>query len=284
MRSDFAVFILTNRRPDVVVTYDTLRRHGYTGEIRLIVDDLDPTVEEYRARYGDEVVVFDKQDQMDRSDLGNNFGDFRSITFARNASFELSKELGFKFHMQLDDDYTAFEYRFDGNLNYKPTVAHNLDAVFTALVKFYEASGLDSLAMAQGGDFIGGASSHVAEAPGLRRKCMNSFICSHERPFCFLGLMNEDVNTYTRLGSVGTLLVTATNFSLVQKATQSQGGGITELYLDVGTYVKAFYTVMYHPSGCKVSMMISKDVRIHHAIKWNNTAPKILRESQRKAR
>jgi hypothetical protein len=90
------------------------------------------------------------------------------------------------------------------------------------------------------------------------------------------------VNTYCRLGSVGKLFFTATHVSLTQKATQSQAGGITELYLDVGTYVKAFYTVMYHPSGCKVSMMGSKSARIHHRIKWNNTVPKILRETHRK--
>jgi len=35
----FAVFILSNGRPDNVITYRSLRSHGYTGKIYIIVDD-----------------------------------------------------------------------------------------------------------------------------------------------------------------------------------------------------------------------------------------------------
>ena len=60
---------------------------------------------------------------------------------------------------------------------------------------------------------------------------MNSFFCSTEREFQFVGAMNEDVNTYTTLGSRGELFFTFTSLQLDQKQTQSQTGGITDMYL-----------------------------------------------------
>lgn len=43
---------------------------------------------------------------------------------------------------------------------------------------------------------------------------------------------------------------------------------MTELYLDAGTYVKSFYTVMYCPSCVVVSAMGTAHRRLHHHIKW----------------
>ena len=56
--------------------------------------------------------------------------------------------------------------------------------------------------IAQGGDFIGGAKS-LNFRKGILRKAMNTFICDTERPFTFVGRINEDVNTYVTLGSRG---------------------------------------------------------------------------------
>ena len=111
---------------------------------------------------------------------------------------------------------------------------------------------------------------------------MNSFICSTERPFKFIGAMNEDVNTYTTLGSRGLLFGTVPMINLVQKATQSQSGGISDMYLLYGTYCKSFTTVMMHPSAVKVSMMNTNNPRLHHSIKWINTVPVIIDQKYKK--
>ena len=57
--SNFVAFILTHGRPDRVLTYDKLRKHGYTGKIYIVCDDEDKTLPEYRKRFGD-VLVFSK--------------------------------------------------------------------------------------------------------------------------------------------------------------------------------------------------------------------------------
>jgi len=80
---------------------------------------------------------------------------------------------------------------------------------------------------------------------GIKRKAMNTFFCSVERPFMFLGRINEDVNTYVLLGIRGKLFFMIGNIYIKQKTTQQNPGGLTDIYLDLSTYVKLFYTVMY---------------------------------------
>lgn len=285
MRDSFAAFILSNGRPDNVVTYDTLRKSGYTGRIVILVDDLDPTRERYERKYPGEVFVFDKKAIAKTFDQGDNFGDMRAIIYARNASFGIAEMLGVKYFVQLDDDYTSFQYRFDSRFGYNPKTLKDLDLVFAALTQFLIDSKADSVAMAQGGDFIGGDQSSIAEAVRLKRKCMNSFFCSTDRPFQFVGRINEDVNTYTRTASTGKLFFTANQVNLNQLQTQSNAGGMTELYLDSGTYVKSFYSVIYQPSSVKIGMIHGqRGSRIHHQVSWKHTVPEILRETLKKRR
>ena len=80
----FVAFILTHGRPDRVLTYEKLRKHGYTGKIYIVCDDEDKTLPEYRKRFGD-VLVFSKSEIAKTFDEGDNFGDRRAIIYARNA-------------------------------------------------------------------------------------------------------------------------------------------------------------------------------------------------------
>ncbi len=96
--------------------------------------------------------------------------------------------------------------------------------------------------------------------------------------------MNEDVTTYTTLGSRGELFFTFVDVHIIQIPTQSLGGGMTAAYRESGTYLKTFYSVMSMPSCIKVGMMYSKNSRIHHRIDWECCVPKILNEKYRKER
>ena len=282
MKDKLTVFILTNGRPDRVFTYKTLERLGFTGKVYLVIDNLDKTKDEYIRLYGDKVIIFDKLKIAETFDNGDNFNDHRAIIYARNASFEIAKKLGVKYFIQLDDDYHHFQFRFNDKFYYQPRVIKSLDKIFEHLLEFYINSGSDSIAMAQGGDFIGGEDCDNAKSIKLKRKCMNSFICSTERPFQFVGRVNEDVNTYTRQASVGLKLFTTNQISLEQVQTQTNKGGMTEMYLESGTYIKSFYSVMYQPSSVVVSMLRDRSVRLHHKVNWKNTVPKILSETLKK--
>lgn len=284
INKDFAVFILTHGRPDNVITLKTLKKCGYTGKIYFIVDNEDKTIDKYIENFGKEnVKIFDKKAMADKVDEGNNFDERRTITHARNACFDIAEEIGITYFIQLDDDYVKFDYRIDGFGNYpsgKFIVKTTLNTIFAVLLNFYKTINVKSIALSQGGDWIGGYNSSTGWK--CKRKCMNSFICSTKRRFQFIGAMNEDVNTYTTKGTRGNLFFTIPFVSLTQTQTQTQTGGITDMYLRYGTYCKAFTTVMMHPSATKVSMMHTTNARIHHEINWGATAPKILSENHKK--
>lgn len=284
MRSDFAAFILTHGRPDRIKTLETLRRQGYTGKLFLIVDDQDKTVDDYKKAHGEKVVIFDKIRSASTTDSGDNFGDLRSVLYARNACFEIAKELGLSYFVQFDDDYTSFQYRrgSDGSI-IKGTYVKDLDSVFESFLTYLEGSGARSIALAQGGDFMGGRDcTNWGNGFRLMRKAMNSFFCKVDNPFKFVAKMNDDVTTYSILGQRGDLFLTVPNVALAQTPTQMNAGGLTDIYLKYGTYVKSFYTVMFAPSFTKVIMMGMSHRRIHHAIKWGNAVPMILDEKYRK--
>ena len=143
------------------------------------------------------------------------------------------------------------------------------------MLNYYRKINVKTLCIAQGGDFIGGEGSAVFKKK-LSRKAMNFFICSTKRKFDFIGRINEDVNNYVRYGTLGDLFLTICDLRLQQKDTQQNEGGLTDFYLDTGTYVKSFYTVIFNPSCAKVTTMGVTNRRLHHKINWNNTTPKII--------
>lgn len=274
MENNFAVFILTHGRPNNIKTLTALNRSGYTGRIYYIVDNEDRYINEYIKNYGTEYVkIFDKKMMADHIDEGNNFDERRTITHARNASFYIAKNLGIKYFVQFDDDYGSFLFRYkEGGKSIK-----DINKVFDYFIEFYKNTNILSISFSQGGDHIGGFNKTM-----LKRKCMNSFFCSTDRIFEFIGAMNEDVNTYTTLGSRGNLFLTFTSIQLNQEQTQSQKSGITEMYIRYGTYCKAFTTVMMQPSSVKVSMLNTTNPRIHHSIRWINTVPLIIDQKYKK--
>lgn len=287
MKSDnFAIFILTHGRPDHVSTYKSLKRHGYTGKVYIIIDNEDETAPRYRELFGDKVIVFDKKAVAATFDTADNFDDRRSVVFARNASFSIAQELGLDYFMQLDDDYPYFSFTFDRNMRYIVNngllYVNKFDEMLDILLEYYKSTNLLTLSIGQRGDFIGGYKSSRASVVNTSRKAMNVFLCSTSRPFHFVGRVNEDVNTYTSLGNRGGLFLTTFQVTIQQEDTQTKPGGMSELYKSEGTYIKSFYTVMYCPSAVKVGVLVNQDTRIHHRINWLNAVPRILSEDCRK--
>ena len=275
-RKNFCALILTHGRPDKVYTIKALESSGYTGDYYIVIDNEDKMAAEYKRIHKEKVIVFDKEAIAKTFDNADNFNDRRAIVYARNASFDIAKHLGYKYFIQLDDDYDKFSYKFDENLKFQERKIKNLDKMFYNLLKYYLSTPALSIAIAQNGDFIGGKDNDIAKKKYLKRKAMNTFICSVDRPFKFIGRINEDVNTYTRLGSTGELFFTIPLIAINQKQTQSSTGGMTDLYIDSGTYIKSFYSVMYMPSSVKIREMGNINKRLHHNINWNYTVPKIV--------
>lgn len=97
-------------------------------------------------------------------------------------------------------------------------------------------------------------------------------------------MRNSYIDMYVRYGETGHLIFTTMDFMLNQGQTQKNKGGLTEMYLDSGTYVKSFYSVMYSPSCVKVAAMGDKHMRMHHRVNWDCCTPKILNQRWKKSK
>lgn len=294
--SKFAVFILTHGRPDNVLTTRSLMKSGYTGRIVYIIDNEDARGGEYRERFGAEnVVEFDKAAAGETFDIADTQTDRRATVFARNASFQIARDLGLDYFVQLDDDYTSFRHQWldpaaetvKGQLapaefaHYR-MIRWTMDQVIEAMLTFLDDTGAASVAWSQGGDHVG--AGFIRRGKGLLRKTMNSWFCKTDRPITFIGRMNDDVNTYIVNGARGDLFLTVLAINLLQPPTQSVSGGMTELYRASGTYVKTFYTVMMAPSCVQARVLASVGYRYHHKVDWDRAVPKILAPHHRKPR
>lgn len=216
MNDNFCVFILSHGRADRLYTLKSLKESGYTGKVYIVIDNEDKTADEYIKKYGDKVLIFNKAEVARSFDEMDNFNSRKTIVYARNVCFDFAEKLQIKYFMELDDDYVSFSYRFNHQGEFKNKKVTNLDFILDRMIQFYEESNCDCLAFAQGGDFIGGESG-LGNAIRIKRKSMNTLLCSTEKKFSFIGRINEDVNTYVKLGSIGKLFFTVNIVSINQK-------------------------------------------------------------------
>lgn len=281
IRDDFAVFILSHGRANNVKTLTTLKKCGYIGKTYIICDNEDEQIEDYKKLDCTDVIVFNKEQEMKRTDTIDNFKKKKAVVYARNVCHDIAKTLNLTYFLVLDDDYTEFRFRIEENGILTSVYCRHFNELCEAMINFLEKSGALTVAFAQTGDFIGGTGSKVFKEQ-LSRKAMNSFFCKVDREFKFLGSINEDVNAYVTLGNQGKLFFTVAQATLNQTDTQQNEGGLTDIYLDLGTYIKSFYSVICSPSCVKITTMGVNSRRIHHKISWNNCCPKILSEKHKR--
>lgn len=293
MRDDFAAFILSHGRADEVSTLKTLQRENYTGRWYIFVDDEDDQYDKYVSNFGKEhIILFSKKVMVGTFDLFDNFEQRNTVNFARNMCFRKARELGVKYFIELDDDYSQFTFRYLDDPDIPGDVPSlrskqitNIDEVFEAFVDFLDDTNVRCIAFAQAGEMMGGAKGNVW-LTHVKRKSMNTFFFkvtdNPEEDVWFVGRMNDDVNTYVRGGILGELWLQMARINVLQEVTQKRGSGLTDMYKQFGTYLKSFYTVMLSPSSVKVGLIGPSDPRFHHSINWNLTVPKLLSERYKK--
>lgn len=103
MRHNMGVLILSHGRPDRIDTWTHLLKDGYTGPIRIVIDDEDETGDQYREEFGEDVIrVFSKAD-VD-VDVMDQSTDRKGVVFARNAAHRIAAAEGWDYFCVLDDD------------------------------------------------------------------------------------------------------------------------------------------------------------------------------------
>lgn len=282
MENKFCIFIISHGRPNDVITLKTLKKAGCQLPIYIVIDNEDKKIEDYKNKYGDLVYIFDKKYYASLVDEYDNFNNRRTTTHARNYCFDLAKDLGYEYFLVLDDDYTEFKMRINNNLEHPKgrfLIIKNIDNVFLKTLNYYKESNFSSICYSQGGDWFGGETNFNKKP---KRKAMNSFFCSVNRRFWFISRLNEDVNTYMALGKTTGIFMTIPFIQIDQQQTQKTKGGMTDSYIDGGTYVKSFYTILNRPDCTEINLMGRTNKRMHHLIKWKYAAPVIINQKYKK--
>lgn len=298
---DFCVIILSHGRPNDQATVKTLEKFGYTGDWFILLDNEDETIDQYKELYGeDRIAVFNKEAAMVGVDTQDNFRIKKTVVYARNVSYEIARDMGYKYFMMCEDDHDSVRWRMNPEIEYSSKMLSldknycELDQVIDTMLDFLDATPrVQTVCMAQSGDYIGGGGSRMATQQ-YRRKAMGTFITRVDDPIEFTGTMNDDTNAYVSLAHKGKLMLTTGFIAVNTKETQKNSGGNTDIYASMGTYVKSFYSVMLHPSGVKVAVLFNTSARkavgpktnntfrLHHRVNWKNVAPLIISEKYKK--
>ena len=244
----FAIFILTNGRPNHQYTLEFLRK-SFNGDVFLLCDNEDSTLKDYQKNYGDKVLVFDKNEWVSKSDPMDNFQSKKSVLYARNAVFEIAKDMGYDYFAMVDDDVTGLSFRYekDGKLVGKPV--KDFDKVSSSILEAMDNTGTDFFSFGLDKIYIGGLANGQYQKKIIDKVYCFVF-CKTEQQHFYKGIMNEDEIHNILSMSVGTLVKTTT---LIQIQTKPIGrdsvGGNAETYNENGyySYVRNFYPIIAFP-------------------------------------
>lgn len=146
---NFAVFILTYRRPHRQLAYDFLRNHGYTGSIYFVVDDTDSTIDELADAHKNDVkcktLIFNKTDIDKITDTGLSNSLLNFAVFSRNAIEKFAADMNIKYFVMCDDDIRSVRFRYFEDNCLRSIVIKNLDEIFNEIKCFMEEN--DNVAM-----------------------------------------------------------------------------------------------------------------------------------------
>lgn len=278
MRDDFAVMICSHGRAKTLTTFDALRECGYTGKIFIIIDDEDNQIDEYRDRF-ENVHIFCKQKYYEAAD-GVIEGKQKCILYARNACYDIAAENDLTFFCEIDDDISAFYFRYIAEEKAKQTKIKSLDEVFEELLHFYEHKKTSVLGFMTQGDYIGGISSK-AFRQGISRTVSNVFIMKTDRRIDFIASMNEDTCSALVYGQRGELFMSVNGImqSSEEIGNNTLGNGMTEFYEKLGSFSRTFIAVICRPDCVKAEAAKGK-FRIR--VNWNNSVPMIINERWKK--
>lgn len=244
----FAIYILTNGRPNHQYTLDFLRK-SFKGDVFLCCDNEDKTLEEYRKNYGEQVVVFNKNEWVSKSDPMDNFRSKNSVLYARNAVFQLAKDMGYEYFVMVDDDVTGLSFRYEKNGKLVGKPVKDFNKVSSVILEAMDNTGTDFFSFGLDKIYIGGLANGQYQKKIIDKVYCFVF-CSTEQQHFYKGIMNEDEIHNILSMSVGTLVKTTT---LIQIQTKPIGrdsvGGNAETYNENGyySYNRNFYPIIAFP-------------------------------------
>ena len=275
MNNDFAVFILSNGRPNKVKTIDALRNIGYNGSVFIVCDNEDVTLQQYKDKYGESIIVFNKKQYAEITDTMTNSGNVKSVVFARNAVQDIAKQMGLDCFAVADDDIDGIKIRknCDGKLVARKIKKGNL--LFKDLCKILKSSKcVYAVGIASDGSYIGGVDGRYQKGLDIGR-ANQFFIHQVSKQVEYKGISNEDEIAYSKYSELGKLFVEVMDISKSSPERGTNLGGLNEMYKSMNSYTINFYSIISRPDCIKLAL---KNDEYKLIKKWEYAVPKILNE------
>ena len=268
---DYAIFIISHGRPNVQKTYDFLTSKQCTKNTFIVCDDLDPTLNEYLANFGDRVIVFDKKKYMATVDVFHNSPNPGHPVYVRNAVYDLAIERGFRFFVSLDDDMSAVRIRTakaERGTEY-------VDEVFQSVFRFMRDAGLYVYGGAWNSCFYGGFADEIIFGG------VNAYFCDTQRRVDFKCQYNEDTIVPLMYNKVGKMICTTCHLHFYFQTDGQNEGGIEYTGIAGERYKFSIGTFIGDPAQIKITYKSPVDIPIS---KSKYAHPMILSEKWRKPR
>lgn len=279
MRDDFAFFIVSHGRPHNQATLEQILGAGYTGDWYIVCDNLDSTLPQYKEKYGEHVLVFDKEQWAEKTDTFESKRDLRSVVYARNASIALAQELGYKYMAQFDDDQKRFTIRYeDGDQLKSQVVDSGMDEIINAYVQILEDTRIDIISMGNGMNYIGGLSGAFKKRMGTW--LYSTFFLKVDAGIEFRGLHNEDYILTSHYAKRGMSLYNIFDVQATDLLRGTNEGGLFDIYQATSSYQIAFYAILECPDS---TMIRTDELGQSHISQYQKfRIPRLLNEKWRK--
>ena len=271
----FAVFITSHGRPDRVLTYHALRTAGYTRAMYVVIDDED-NISAYKALYGDDVLVFSKQQYMDKCDTIIPTTQRASVTYPRIFVEDIAKQMMLDAFMVIDDDMPTFRYRWveDGKVR-SLSMKYGMDDVLSAYAQYIIDHDIASTSFVHTMFYVGG-SQGLDKRITEQRELNGVFIRNVKIPVDWVGVMRQDMITNlitSRRGYVWWALPFVVFETLPMNEVGVNKGGMKSTYDAISHYKRSFLGVIASPSCCKVG---NANGRIKISCDWSKAYPMII--------
>ena len=141
MKNNFAYFIASYGKPTDMPTLRSLIACKAQYPIYIVVGTDDPKLEEYKAQFKDNLLIFDKADYIDKiDDIGIYAKTHKVCTYSRLAVNDFAKQLNIQYVGYLFDDIEYFQIRKVEDSKVRSIRKFEIDKIIDAYIKLLQSS------------------------------------------------------------------------------------------------------------------------------------------------
>lgn len=247
---NFAIFIISHERSERVETYTTLREAGYSGKIYVVVDTDDRQLERYQERFPDDIIIFDKQIYIDKTDTLEIDRKRESSVYARNFVEDTAITYGLDAFGMFDDDIQNLRYRWvDGKVIRSKRVKSGLDSVFQYYVEYMLQSDFQTVSFGNVMTLISGVNG-LSQRLSKERLTFQIHIRNTKYPLEWKSVINNDSISELQSIKLGNIWLSIPWVVYDSPVMNTLPGGMKAVYDNISGFNRAFYAVVAEPSCC----------------------------------